>query len=531
VSNGWSPAYRPAIGAKRNLCFPDCSRREIPHLQVSENAFAAGTGEASRNFGNRQTMKTQNRLGKKSTGLALALLIFPACWSAQGGQLEITSIIPSASGIKVAWTNSLPGYAFTLQTCDSLSASNWSNAPTRYRWPGLMNQWVEPGTPRGSARLYRVMAEPAPVPQRGKVLSATLIQSLSIAMLQATLQNYGLPAAQARWPVRFYKVLYETVDPFGLAITASGALYIPQGPTNSLPLVSLQHGTTALKSYVPSRGSLSYGETAQGLLYATSGYVCLLPDYQGLGDSPGFQAYLHARTEAAAVVDMLRAVRQFCANNSLNLNSQLFLAGYSQGGHVTMAAHREIETYHSNEFTLTASAPMAGPYDLSGVTWNYAQTNLSLRGFYPLLIAAWLPIYNLGDTFEGLLRAPYYRTLAPLYDGLHTDNQIGLALPSDGWTVLRPDYLARLLSDPNHPLRQGFRDNDVYQWTPVAPMHLYHCSGDTLVPPANSMVAYQTFTNNGACCVSLIDPGNFDHGPGWLPSVLAAKQWFDSLKN
>src|SRR5262249_40407144 len=152
------------------------------------------------------------------------------------------------------WTNSVPGYAFTLQMRDSLSVGNWSNAPTRYRWPGLMNHWVEPGTPRGSARLYRVMAEPAPVPQRGGVLSATLVQSLPIMTIQATLQNYGLPVAEVRWPVRFYKVLYETVDPFGLAITASGALYVPQGPASPLPLVSLQHGATAWKSFVPSRG-------------------------------------------------------------------------------------------------------------------------------------------------------------------------------------------------------------------------------------------------------------------------------------
>jgi hypothetical protein len=94
-------------------------------------------------------MKRQNGLGQKSTGLALALLIVHACLAAQGGELEITSIVPSTDGLNVVWTNSLPGYAFTLQTRDSLSAGNWSNAPTRYRWPGLINHWVEPGTPGG----------------------------------------------------------------------------------------------------------------------------------------------------------------------------------------------------------------------------------------------------------------------------------------------------------------------------------------------------------------------------------------------
>ena len=44
------------------------------------------------------------------------------------------------------------------------------------------------------------------------------------------------------------------------------------------------------------------------------------------------------------------------------LNGQLFLMGYSHGGHVTMALHRELEQYHANEITITASAPMAGAY-------------------------------------------------------------------------------------------------------------------------------------------------------------------------
>jgi hypothetical protein len=67
---------------------------------------------------------------------------------------------------------------------------------------------------------------------------------------------------------------------------------------------------------------------------------------------------------------MLRAARSFCASNNIGLNGQLFLAGYSQGGHTEMALHRELERYHTNEFAVTASAAMAGPYDMSGVELN-----------------------------------------------------------------------------------------------------------------------------------------------------------------
>src|SRR6185369_398821 len=85
------------------------------------------------------------------------------------------------------------------------------------------------------------------------------------------------------------------------------------------------------------------------------------------GESSGhFHPYLHAKTSASAVVDLLRAVKSYCAANSIPLSGKLFLAGYSEGGYATMAATREIQERFAAELPITASAPMAGPYDLSG---------------------------------------------------------------------------------------------------------------------------------------------------------------------
>ena len=96
-----------------------------------------------------------------------------------------------------------------------------------------------------------------------------------------------------------------------------------------------------------------------------------------------------------------------------------FLTGYSQGGHVTMAAHRELETFHTNEFTVTACAPCAGPYDLGGATIesHTGQSQLSRPTvFRNPCLAAYLPIHQLGDTLEELL-APPYRTCAAAIAG------------------------------------------------------------------------------------------------------------------
>ena len=305
---------------------------------------------------------------------------------------------------------------------------------------------------------------------------------------------------------------------------------MPDAITRALPLVSYQHGTIITKEDVPSRLST---EIAIGIAFGSTDYLAVLPDYLGLGDSPGFHPYHHARTEATAVVDLLRAARHFCASNSIALNQQLFLCGYSQGGHATMAAHREIEAFHTNEFTITASAPMAGAYDLSGVT---TQDFLSSRPmpnpyYFVYLLASCQSVYRVEDAFPTMFTAPYSLRLPPLLDGRHDSGVINRSVPNTPAGILRPDLLAAFINDTNQPLRAALRDNDVYHWTPRAPMHMYHCHGDQDVVYANSEVAYGQFISNGASQVQLIDPfpqGN--HATGLLPCLLGGKAWFDSLK-
>ena len=202
-----------------------------------------------------------------------------------------------------------------------------------------------------------------------------------------------------------------------------------------------------------------------------------------------------------------------------------------------MATHRELETFHTNEFTLTASAPCAGAYDLGGVTVEGILANPSsypTPAFFPQIVAAYLPIYNLAGTLEEILGERYRRTLLPLLDGFHTGTQVGGAMPSDMFKILRPDFQADFRTNANNSLRLALSDNNLYEWTPRAPMKMFHCQGDQVVIFANSQVAYQSFTNRGACCAELIDPGapnQLDHHPCVEPSLRGAMAWFQQLKH
>ena len=102
----------------------------------------------------------------------------------------------------------------------------------------------------------------------------------------------------AQYAVKFYRLVYETMDPLNGRIQAFGGLFLPQNVGQALPLMSYQHGTITLTNDAPSGGNGS--ENLAGLIFASSGYATLMADYLGLGSGPGFHPWLHARSEATA---------------------------------------------------------------------------------------------------------------------------------------------------------------------------------------------------------------------------------------
>jgi len=444
--------------------------------------------------------------------------------------LQITNLQPTKGAWSLGWQSSATGTAYTVQFQDTLADGIWRSPGSPVPFPVSSNTWFDLSTTNGS-RFFRVVAVPAA--QRGRLVSATLTSTLSTTILSFLFNAAGVPVTPL-YSVRLYKIDYETVTPLGARTMGSGALLLPENTGQLLPLVSYQHGTITQTNGAPSSMNLQ-GEVSVGIAFATTGYAAAVPDYLGLGDSPGLHPYHHARSEATACIDMLRAAKTFCATNGFPLTNKLFLCGYSQGGHATMALVRELEMYHTNEFTITACAPMAGAYDLSGVTTsNFLSGAAQPNPYYFLyLLAAYQDIYHLAPSLSDLLVAPYNTNLPTLLNGNSTSAQLNAAMPPDRdpLEILKPEYLAGFHANPRHPLRLALQENDLYRWIPHAPLRLYHCAADRDVVIANSEVALASFQALGATQVQLIDPlPTADHAGCSQPSLLAAKAWFDSLR-
>jgi len=446
----------------------------------------------------------------------------------------ISRIVSTTNGLALSWSGENTNAVYTVQFRASLTSDAWQNASMRYRWPSPFPQWTDAPLTVRAPRFYRVIVDTPPDPIRGRLLTNSTVGQLSTNQVRSVMLDLGASGfVSPRFPVTLLRFTYETTDPFGLSIKASALLAFPQGVTEPFPLVGVQHGTTVLKNIIPSQFQSAAREV--GIAFGTLGYVAVVADYLGLGDSPGYQTHSHSKSEATCIVDALRAARTLCASNQVALNGQLFLWGYSQGGHVTMSTHRELETFHTNEFTVTASAPSAGAYDLGGVTVEGILSNPSYPNTwtFPIILASYLPIYNLADTLEELLAEPYRHTLPPLLDGTHDSDVLASNMPTDMFKILRADFQADFRTNANNSLRRALSDNNVYNWMPQAPIRMFHCRGDRDVIFANAEVAYQSFTNLGACCVEVLDPGApqmLDHGGCYIPSLRAALAWFEQLR-
>lgn len=362
-----------------------------------------------------------------------------------------------------------------------------------------------------------------------ELVSSTYIESRSLEQMQ---EDFGIFMA---WPVDLYKVTYTTPDIQGVQDTASGLVAVPVGPDRSFPIMLTQHGTVGSREEVPSNLRGGY-ELA--VVYAGMGYISAAPDYLGLGDSRGFHPYVHADSEASASIDMLFALREQSIIEGFSINEQLFIMGYSQGGHAAAAAHREIQENYSADFNLVASAPMAGPYSISGEMRKAILSDEEY--FFPAYLQytnlSYNEVYGLYDDAEEFFKQPYADMMDQFYNEEITLGELNNRLIDELQTefgasitkfMLQDSILTSIAEDENHPVNVALRDNDVYDWVPEVPTRFYYCMADDQVAFENSVFVDSIMNANGAADVMAVDIDSaLDHGQCVEPAIIASIFFF-----
>lgn len=343
-----------------------------------------------------------------------------------------------------------------------------------------------------------------------------------------------------------HHLVYNTLGARNEATTASAALMVPLGTDarchGARPIVLYAHGTTTNKAF--NIADIRDAQNSEGLLlaalFAAQGYIVVAPNYAGYDTSTlGYSAYLNADQQSKDMIDALAAARRALPAAGLLLttdNGRLFITGYSQGGYVAMATQRAMQ---AAGMTVTAAAPMSGPYALAAffdAVFN-GQVNGGAPVFITLLLSGYQKAYGniygsatevyepqYAPGIESLLPTTltrgelYARKSLPQYAlfsstppspgdaaitpatqpaafapvfalGFGPDNLItntfrrsylqdARTAPDGGWPTVTtgvPTTGAQL------PLRQALVRNDLRNWSPTSPTLLCGGSGDPLV--------------------------------------------------
>jgi hypothetical protein len=369
------------------------------------------------------------------------------------------------------------------------------------------------------------------------VTTAELLSDLSEPLHQALLLQAGSPLCD----VAVHTIEYATVGGAGESTTASGALMVPIGTDancrGARPIVLYAHGTSTDKTF--DLTDLDDAENAEGLylaaFFAAHGYIVVAPNYAGYDTSTlAYHPYLVADQQSKDMIDALAAARSalpVASASGTTDGGKLFITGYSQGGYVAMATQRAME---AAGMTVTASAPLSGPYALSAFvdavfagrvsagatvqgTFLFTAYQRSLGGVYSSPTQLFTPQYAAGiesllpstqprsTLFEqGLLPrdaffsleppAPQYADITPATTPEEFAPLFTRGFAASGF-LIRNEYRLAYLQDaeahpdgfwpttttaeppvaPALPLRRALKSNDLRNWTPRAPALL--CGG------------------------------------------------------
>ena len=148
---------------------------------------------------------------------------------------------------------------------------------------------------------------------QGEIISTEFMDRMEIEEVQQSLDGtFGSYAPEAQYSISLYKIIYETIDPFGNPIEASGIISFPENLNQAFPILSFQHGTVVARDNVASES----GFNPLSLWLTSTGYIYLEPDYIGLGESQIMHPYCLENPSAWSIIDILRASKQFCIESS-----------------------------------------------------------------------------------------------------------------------------------------------------------------------------------------------------------------------
>ena len=325
------------------------------------------------------------------------------------------------------------------------------------------------------------------------------------------------------WTMRTpgWRMLYRSTDHRGAPTIVSGLMVVPAGqaPAEGWPVVAVAHGTAGLPRGAAPSMNIDANSDETNFVYANNlkpfldaGYAVTSTDYQGLG-APGEHSYLVGATEAANVLDSVRAIRRF---SGIPVSERVFVWGHSQGGHAAAFAV-ERAPHYAPELTIAGAILLAPAVELRQII-DHA-LSVETRSYLPIMVmlsvATWTQVYPELETEDAL-------------------TPLGALLLHPATEVLRLNA-GGLCCRPFLP-SQLFRSDVIEDWMPYLlentpgsqpwgrPVLVQQGEADELIPPESTQAFVARLAGNGEDVTLEMYPGQ-GHADVREPAMPAAIAW------
>lgn len=312
--------------------------------------------------------------------------------------------------------------------------------------------------------------------------------------------------------VSMYAITYRSKGVNGAPTKLSGLVVVPESsPLGSDPeaVMVYMHATTTQFNNAPSERS----QEAYAVItaFAHPNAVLAMPDYLGYGVNKGNHPYSMGKLNAPAGRSMIIATRELMKKLKRKVGNQILITGYSEGGGNALWLTRYLEEKGEANLLPTRSAPMSGPYDLSGATAESFiglqppltyQENFSSK---PTLLsfAGESTARIIKQPLTTLLQEPLAQQAKGQFPGKLSDTNLGVRLLTTAINELAYVNYATYSPNPQNLLQSSlvtaiqqhdlanpairlWTENDNLDWTPKAPVMLFGILQDELVPFASS---------------------------------------------
>lgn len=312
----------------------------------------------------------------------------------------------------------------------------------------------------------------------GDLLTQSTVATKTTAQLKTAYSTLSPVSAnlagEPTCDVQVERIRFATKGSKGEYAESTAAMLVPTGTdpscSGSRPLLLHAHGTAVEKSYDFSQVGSSSNEAGwrsamMAATYAAQGYIVIAPNYVGYGGSSlDYSTYLNAEQQSHEMKDALTAGRDAIRKLAhVKDNGKLFITGYSQGGHVALATAK---TLQQNSMTVTAVAPMSGPYAMAafGDAIFYGSVNGGGTIFGPLLTESYQTAYgNIYTKPSELYAGKYANTIPNLLPGTQTFEQLlNGTVPASAIFQKAPTGIAALdpISPASPTFGHGFSDDN-----------------------------------------------------------------------